>query len=524
MKTLTRGLALFLLALGCATPKPPSPAAPQAQPAAAEPAASAPEPAPPLAAQTPSVDRTHPPPLGANAPLQLPQQTHFVLANGLRVRLVEQHRLPIVALDLVVDAGAARDPASLPGLAGFTAAMLTEGTARRSSTRISDELGLLGASLGASAGSDSASLSGACLSEHLPAFLDVFADVAAHPSFPAADFERVQDERRVTLLQQRDQPAIVAAKAFAAAFWGDHPYGHAIIGTEASLARTRRTDLLRFHDRFWRPANAELVVVGDATEAQLRPLLERRLGAWKAGGKAPALPGRGPVAPHRTLLIDKRGASQSYLALGAPGLDRRSPDFVAATVMFEVLGGGTSSRLFRELREEKGYTYGIGAGADARRLGGASVVRGSVKAEVTGPALRDLLAELSRMRDEPVPADELAEAKAGIVRSLPSEFATVGEIAGRLGELAVHGLPDDYWNTYAQAVEQVGAADVQRMAQRYLDPDRLTLVMVGPAQAVRSQLADLPIGKVEVQRQQNALLPRKPVAGAPPPAPGLSAD
>ncbi len=516
MRTPMRTLAVLLGALACATPRPPpSPAAPQTQPPAPESSAAEPAPAAPLASGTPSVDRSQPPPLGPNAPLQLPRQLHFVLANGLRVRLVEQHRLPIVALELVVDAGASRDPAPLPGLASFTAAMVTEGTARRTSTRISDELGLLGASMAASAGPDAASLSGGCLSEHLPEFLDLFADSAMHPSFPKDDFERVQDERRVTLLQQRDQPAIVAARAFASAFWGDHPYGHAILGTEASLARTRRTDLARFHDRYWRPANAELVVVGDVTEAQLRSLLDRSLGSWKAGAKAAALPGRGPVAPHRTVLIDKRGASQSYLSLGAPGLDRRSPDFVPATVMFEVLGGGTASRLFRTLREEKGYTYGMGAGADARRLAGASVVRGSVKAEVTGAALRDLLAELARMRDEPVPADELAEAKAGIVRSLPSEFATVGEIAGHLGELAIHDLPDDYWNTYAQAVEQVSAADVQRVAQRYLDANRLTLVMVGPAEVVRPQLAELPIGKVEVRRQLNPPLPRKPTAGTP---------
>ncbi len=518
MRRTIRALVALGVVLACASPpKPPPPAAPQTEPSAsAEPATPAPEPA--AAPAAPSVDRATPPALGPNPPLELPQQRHFQLANGLRVRLVEQHRLPIVALQLVVDAGASRDPAGLPGVAGFTAAMVTEGTTTRTATQISDEVGFLGASLGAGAGPDAASLSGTCLSEHLQQFLRIFADVAVRPSFPAADFERVRDQRRVALLEQRDQPAIVAAKAFAAAFWGDHPYGHPIIGTEAALERTRRADLARFHGQYWRPANAELVVVGDVDEARLRPLLDGSLGSWKAGSKAGALPARGPAAPHRTLLIDKRGASQSYIALGAPGLDRRSQDFVAATVMFEVLGGGMSSRLFRTLREEKGYTYGMGAGADARRLSGASVVRGSVKAEVTGAALHDLLAELSRMRDEPVPAGELEEAKGGIVRSLPSQFSTVGEIAGRLGELAIHGLPDDYWNGYAQAVERVSAEDVQRVAQKYLDPSRLTLVMVGPARMVRPQLDSLPIGRIEVERRGNPPLPRKPLANAPAPA------
>ena len=524
MKTPVRTLSVLLCACACAAPRPPPPKPPEAPP----PAAALPAP-PPAVAEPAPVDRSRPPPLGPSEPLSLPRQLHFILSNGLRVRLVEQHRLPLVALELVVDAGSSRDPANLPGLASFTAAMVTEGTRTRSATQISDQVGFLGAALSAAAGPDSASLSGSCLSRQLKDFMAIFSDVAMHPAFAEGDVERVRDERRVTLIQQRDQPAIVAVKAFASLFWGDHPYGHPIIGTENGLSRTRRSDLAEFHDRYWRPGDAQLVVVGDVTEDQLRRILAGTLGFWEEGGHpAPPLPARPPAAPHRTLVIDKRNASQSYLALGAPGLDRRSPDFVAATVMFEVLGGGTSSRLFRGLREEKGYTYGIGAGADARRLGGASVVRGSVKAEVTGAALKDLLAELSRMREEPVPADELEEAKAGIVRALPAEFATVGEIAGQLAELALYDLPDDYWNTYAEEVHDVSAADVKEMAERYLDPGHLTLVMVGPREVVGPQLVSLPLGEVEtggVSRptpprpapppRANGLLPRKPTPNTP---------
>jgi predicted Zn-dependent peptidase len=423
---------------------------------------------------------------------------------------VEEHRLPIVALTLVVDAGAARDPAALPGVASFTAAMVTEGTTGRTATQISDEVGFLGASLGAGAGPDSATLSGAVLSRHLARYLAIFADVAMRPAFRRDDFERVQDQRRVTLLQQRDQPPTVAAKAFAAAFWGKHPYGHPVIGTEAGLAATRPADLARFHSALWRPANAELVVVGDVTEAELQPLLDRTLGAWKAGKRAPALPARPPAAPHQTIVVEKPGASQSFLLLGSPGIDRRSPDYVAATVLFELLGGGTNSRLFRTLREEKGYTYGMGAGMDARRLAGGGVVHGYVKAEVTGPALSELLAQLRLLRDEPVGAAELADAEEGIVRSLPSAFATVEDVAGRLADLVVHGLPDDYWSGYGDAVQRVTPGDVQRVARQFLDPARITLVVVGPPGVDAAQLRDLPLGPVE-RRPQPApgLLPRK---------------
>ncbi len=454
-------------------------------------------PAPPAAA-APGPDRSRPPPLGPAPELRIPSQKHFALGNGLAVRLVEYHRLPIVAMNLVVDAGGARDPSARPGLASLTAAMLTEGTKARSATRISDETGFLGASVNASASLDSASLGGATLSKHLGKFLEIFSDVAMNPSFPKRDFDRMQDERLVMLLQQRDQLQAVASKAFAPVFWGVHPYGHYVLGTEDSIRGMQPRDLAAFHSVHWRPEGAELVVVGDVTEADLRPLLERTLGAWKRGKIVPPLHPEPPAAPKRVVLLEKAGAPQVYLLLGMPGLRRASDDFVPATVAFQVLGGGSSSRLFRSLREEKGYTYGIYARSDARKLGGVSFVVGSVKADATSPALKDLLSELERLRDEPVPEAELADAKNALVLSLPADFATAGAIAGRLAELAVHGLPDDYWNRYADQVRKVTAADVRRVARGYLDPAKLTIVMVGSPDAA-AQLRDLPLGPIEVR-------------------------
>lgn len=515
----TRSLVPFALlaALACSTPpKPPPPTEPQT----AEPA---PAPAQPPAAEAPAIDRSRPPEVGSTPPLDLPAQRHFTLANGLRVRLVEQRRLPIVALHLVVDAGAARDPEGLAGVASFTASMLTEGTRTRTGVEISDQVGFLGASLHADAGPDAASLDGAVLAEHLPTFVELFADVARNPAFRPADFERVQDLRRVGLLQQRDSPREVARRSFVPMFWGNHPYGHIPLGSEASLARTRRAHLIRFHERLWRPANAQLVVVGDVTEAELRPLLEKTLGSWPAGQVAPPLPRRAPASPHKTVLIDKPGASQSYLLLGMPGVERRSDDYVTVSVLREVLGGGMTSRLYQKLREEKGYTYGINAGADARRLAGANLVAGSVEAQFTGPALTDVMDVLERLRAEPIPPDELAEAKEGIARSLPAMFSTVSGIAGQVGSLAVHGLPDDYWDDFARRVREVSAADVQRVAQKYLDVRRVTLVVVGPKPVVQEQLAAAPIGKLEVDRVREAPLPRKPRPPRVPAVPGSGA-
>jgi predicted Zn-dependent peptidase len=497
-------VVLAALLAACAGARKEAPAAAQATPA--EPRAAAPAAAAP--------DRVQPPEKGPAPELRLPEQRKLVLSNGLRVRLVEYRRLPIVALNLVVDAGSGRDPDRLPGLASFTAAMLTEGTKTRSATQISDEAGFLGASINAGAGVDSGSLSGATLARHLPRFLELFADVAMNPAFPRGDFERVQDERLVALLQQRDQPQAIASRAFQPVFWGAHPYGHYSLGTEESVQATRPTDLAAFHARLWVPANAELVVVGDVSEAQLRPLLDGTLGAWKRGEPAPPLPTRPAAAPHRALVLEKVDAPQSYLLLGMPGLRRVSDDYVTGTVAFQVLGGGMSSRLFRNLREDKGYTYGVYARGDARKLGGVSFVVGSVKAEVTGAALQEVLNELGRLRDEPVSAQELADAKDALVLSLPSDFETAHSTAGRIAELALHGLPDDYWDRYAERVRKVTAEDVRRFAASYLDPGKLTVVMVAHPDAVKGQLAGLPLGPVEVRPAP----PSQPPRAAPAPA------
>jgi predicted Zn-dependent peptidase len=470
-----------LLAAACAGPK-----------QAAAPAA-------PAAAAAPAPDRTKPPETGAPPELKVPAQKKFKLSNGLAVRLVEYRRLPIVALNLVVDAGSARDPEKQPGLASLTAAMMTEGTKTRTATQISDEAGFLGASIGAGASVDSASLSGSTLSKHLPRFLALFADVAMNPAFPKADWERVQDERLVALLQQRDQPQAIASKAFQPVFWGTHPYGHYALGTEEAVKGMTPADLAAFHDRLWTPANAELVVVGDVSEGDLKALLEKSLGAWRSGAAATPLPAAPAAAPHRTLVLEKADAPQSYLLVGMSGLRRTSDAYVAGTVAFQVLGGGMASRLFRNLREDKGYTYGVYARGDARKLAGVSFVVGSVKADVTGPALKEIFGELRRLREEPVPAEELDEAKASLVLGLPADFATAGATAGRIADLVVHGLPDDYWNRYAEKVKQVTAEDVKRFADQYLDPSRLTVVMVATPETVKAQLADLPLGPVEVR-------------------------
>ena len=488
-----RPLALVLaLAIGACAGAPPKPA-----PAA------------------PPTDRSHVPVPGPAPALKLPRQEHFQLSSGLRVRLVERHELPIVALHLVVDAGAVHDPGQRPGLASFTAAMMTEGTKRRSATRISDDLGFIGASLAAGASFDAASLSSAVLSAHLDELLDVLADVLVNPSFPRGDFRRVQDQRLVSLLQQRAIPGAAAARAFTTLYWGDHPYGHWLQGTEASVKATRREDLVRFHAARWRPNVSELVVVGDVSANDLKAKLEKALAGWK-GKAAPSLVAAVAKPPRlQTLLLAKRGAPQAFVMMGMPGLPRSSPDYVAAEVAFQVLGGGTSSRIFRELREKHGYTYGMYARVEARKLGGASLVVGSVKADVTGAALKALLQQIADLREKPVSQGELDVARNSLLLSLPADFAIASGIAGKLAEEVVYGLPDDYWDGFAAQVARVSPEDVRRVAERYLDTSKLTTVLVCEADAVRPQLQGLPLGPIEVRRAAPAPAPARTQAAEP---------
>jgi predicted Zn-dependent peptidase len=465
--------------------------------------------APPAGPATPA-DRSVVPTPGPAPRLRVPPQRHFQLSNGLKVRLVESRKLPIVSLYLVVDAGAAYDPPALPGLASFTASMLTEGTAHRSATQISDDLGFIGASLAAGAGFDAASLSGSVLSAHLDGLLDIFADVLTSPAFPKEDFSRVQDQRLVSLLQQRDQPGALAAKAFQKVYWGDHPYGHWPMGTEESVKAMHREDLAAFHAARWRPRASELVVVGDVAEADLQAKLEKALAGWQGAAPPPITPAVAKPPKLQTVLIQKPGpAPQAYVLMGMPGLLRASPDFVADEVATEILGGGMASRLFRDLREKEGYTYGIYARSEARKLGGTSVIVGSVKADVTGAATRALLQEIADLRGKAVSDGELAVARNSLLLSLPADFATTSGIASKLGEEVVYGLPDDYWDQYAAQVGNVTAQDVQRAAQRYLDPAHLTTVMVCDPAAVKPQLQGLPLGTVEVRAA------RPPVAKPP---------
>ncbi len=448
---------------------------------------------------TPDADfRTRLPASGPMSEFKVPTVKRFRLKNGLQVVLAESHKLPLFAAQMVVRAGGAANPKGKAGLADMTASMLTEGTAQRTANQIADEIAQLGASLEAGTGWDDSWVGVSGLSEQMDRALTVWADVITHPAFADEEFRRVRDNLVSTLARRKDYPTVVASQAFARALYGDsHPYGWPALGTEQTAQELTTKDLRGFYERYYHPANAVLVVAGDITESALRTKVEKLLGGWKGKASAvPALPKA--VAPDklRVYLVDKPGAPQSSIRVGLVGLDRKSPDFHRALVMNAILGG-SFKRLVMNLREAKGWTYGVGSAFDARRTPGPWAVAGEFAAAHTADSVTEILKEIDMLRSEEVTDRELQETKDEIVKAFPARFATANQVASQMAALAVYGLPDSELRTFCARINAVTKADVRKMAKKYLRPDSMAVVVVGDRNNTEGSLRK--IADVEVR-------------------------
>ena len=444
------------------------------------------------------VDRSKPPTLTAPPTLRLPAVQTTTLPNGLTLAVVEMHKVPVVDVQVLVDAGAARDPADLPGLASFTALMLQQGAGTRGALDVADEAAFLGAQLGTTATADGATASLHVPRRRLEAALDLLADVVLRPTFPDSEIARQRELRGAQLVQQRDEPVAVANVAFPAIVYGPgHPYGHPLNGTDAATAALTRDRVAGFYGAYYRPNAARILVVGDITLAQARALLAARFGAWQQGD-VPGLAAGGTPAPaaRAVYLIDKPGAAQSVIRIGHVGPARSTPDWYALEVLNTILGGAFTSRLNQNLRETHGYTYGAFSQFAARRLAGAFVALASVVTAKTDSSLVEFLKELRRIRDEPVPDQELAKAKAYVTLGLPGDFETTGSAAGRFREVLSYGLPLDYYDRYIERIRAVTAADVQRVARQYIDPDHFDIVVVGDKAQIEAGIKALNEGPI----------------------------
>jgi predicted Zn-dependent peptidase len=444
-------------------------------------------------------DRTVVPALERAADLQLPPVQRHTLSNGLAVWLVESREVPIVQVNLVVKAGGGRDPAGKFGLASLTAAMLDEGAGSRSALEIAEEIEFLGADLSTTSTFDASMVRLGVPAARLADALGVMADVVLRPTFPAAELDRLRQERLTALLQARDDPASVAPAAFARLLFGSaHRYGTGATGTRTTLEGFTTEDLRAFHAEVFHPANAAVIVTGDVTAAGVLPLLEAGFGAWPAvaGSTAgAALAGATQPARREVVIVDMPGAAQSQIRIGWIGVPRSTPDYFTLEVLNTILGGSFTSRLNQNLREEHGYTYGAGSRFDMRASAGPFFAAAGVQTDKTSESLQEFFNELDAI-GAAVGPDELTKAKNYLALGFPAEFETSRDLAAQLEQLIVYGLPDDYFSHYVKNVQAVTSDAVQKAAAAYIQPDRFLVVVAGDRKVIEAGVRALELGPV----------------------------
>jgi zinc protease len=454
-----------------------------------------------LAAQAPGFDRRVQPPPGASPALQIPPWTTMRLANGAELIVSERRGLPLVAVTINFVGGASQlEPAGKTGLAGFVASMLSEGTTSRSGDQLSNELQLLGTSINVGIGSESGAVSFLSMADKLPATLDIMADMMLNPAFPQASLERLRANTLVQLTQARDRTSAIAGVVFPRVLYGDaHPYGRS--RSEQTVQSITRDDLVAFHRAYFQPGRAVITVVGEITPTEARAQVERALAGWPAGGSRPDFAYPAVQAPGATTiyLVDKPGAAQSSFSIGLPGPPRSTPDYYALRVMNTMLGELFQSRLNANIREDKGFSYGVGASFAYGRGPGPWRAGGDVRTDATDSALVEFMREIRGIRGErAVTDDEMDAARAALIQSLPARLASVSGVGGLIGELYVQGLPQDYYQRFAQAVTAVRAEDVVRVARQYVNPERLAIVIVGDRAVIEEPLRRTGIAPIVV--------------------------
>ncbi|HEX8871649.1 MAG TPA: pitrilysin family protein [Candidatus Acidoferrum sp.] len=417
----------------------------------------------------------------------LPKPVEMTLPNGMTVLILEDHRFPTVALDFTIQgAGALWEPADAHGMASVAAQMLREGTATRTSKQINEEIDRLGASFYASApyGDGATSVGAYGLSDNLDAWLPVVADLLLNPSYPADELTKLKQRLKVQLLQQRQQPGFLASERFSKAVYGSHPAA-TISATPESIDSLTPEKLAQWHKERYAPQNTILGVAGDVNAAEFVAKLKTWFAKWqKSGASVPATPQTSAAKERRVFVVDRPASVQTTLAIGNIAIERTSPDYPAMVVMDQILGAGAAGRLFLNLREAKGYTYGVYSSFAARKYAGPFRAGGDARTEVTAGAMTEFWNEFGRIRDEKVPAGELDDARRAVVAAFALSLEHPDQVLDFAVERKIYGLPADYWDKYPAQVAAVTAEDVQRVAQKYVDPQTMQIVAVGDAQKI----------------------------------------
>ena len=513
--------ALFLLVLaGCCPPKKPATnivtapePAPVAKPIEPPPEVKPVQPEAPKLVQTATPQelafpeesfRTEQPKAGDPRPFKLPAVKPFKLKSGIQVYLVEQHTLPLVSIDLNLDGGSAVDPKGKEGLASVCMSMLTEGTEKLDKLQFAEALADVASSVGSYAADDSIGVTLNSLTKHLDATFALFVDSLKTPGFRASDFERMIKRRIEGVKQSKGNPASVAGRVSGPVLYGAaHPFG--TITTEESLKAITLDDCKAYATKWLRPANAKLFVVGDLTEAQIRGYFDGpALADWKgAAPKAPALPApKGPAG--RIFFVNVPGAAQSQVSMLHFGPKRNDPGFFASSMMAAIFGGGFSSRINMNLREDKGYSYGARGGFSYTRTYGTFSASASVRTDSTYQTLLEIDREVKDLQKGAKPAspEELEREKQGAILGLPGRFQTAQAALGQYRGLVYYGLPLDYYNAYVASVGKVTIAAVSAAAAKQLQPGRAVFLVVGDGDAkviIREGKTDVPLKQGDKQ-------------------------
>jgi zinc protease len=467
------------------------------------------------ARRAPTVDRSTRPTLGTSPALQLPAITDTTLPNGLRLVVVEQHELPIVDAALIVaNAGAATDGRS-SGLSSLMMQMLLEGAGNRSSQAIAEQVAFLGATVRPQTAWDHVAVNVHAQSVHLDSAFALLSDIVLRPTFPASEFARVQQETITGLAQAEDRGPFVADRVFAQQLFGEgHKYASMMSGDAAGVRALTREGVQRAWRMAAQPQGSTMLIVGDVTPSQALRVTRAAFGAWTAPASSqdnPGSVGQRSIAVRSTAisLVDKPKAPQSSLRVGTVGAPRGTPDYYALEVLNTILGGSFTSRLNTVLRETKGYTYGASSTFDLRATDGPFVIRTEVTGSKTDSSLIEIMREVARIRDT-VPSDELAKAKRYLQLQLPGTFETTTSIARQLLPYIVYRQPLRSPERYAAGIEAVTQAELQRVAQRYLDPAKLVITVVGDRASVEPALQALKFGTITVRDRSGAPVPPTP--------------
>lgn len=430
--------------------------------------------------------KTAPPPL-APVPFEIPKPFETSLPGGLKVIIFEDRRLPLLSFRLCFLQGDADEPREAIGITSATAAMFNEGTQTRTSKQLAEQIERLGASISASSNADFTIVSASTLSLYSTEVLGLMAEMVMFPTFPENELNLYKQNTIEGLKFQRSQPSFLANEQISRILYGSHPYGVAA-PAPADVEKLTREQLVDFHAQVFVPNNALLIAVGDVDHREFVKELEDVFGGWEKGNQARQEFETPAKRTRRTLtLVDRPGSAQSNIVLGDLAFERNHPDYFAVLVMNQILGAGASSRLFMNLREEKGYTYGAYSRFDSKKRGGEFEATAEVRTPVTKESLKEFFYELERIRSEKVGEEELRDAKNFLTGVFPIRAETQEGLTNLIVSQKLYDLPDDYLQTYRDNVNAVTIDDVERVARKYVEPDKMAIVIVGDGQEVLEQ-------------------------------------